>query len=479
MNVTHSSNNKKLHESVLSSIKKAGLLNSKITVAVSGGPDSLALLHILNRFVNQQKIQVVGVHLNHNIREKESLSDEKYVTQIFKDLNISYEIYSLDIPQLSKIQKVSIEEAARKARHKFIYDTNLKYDINTVAMGHTLDDQAESILMHIMRGAGTNGLKGMELISTRSIDNMDLNIFRPLLTFSKSDIEIYCKENGLHPVVDSTNFSTEYKRNFVRLNILPLMEEYNPAIKNSLTRLSKIISKDLDFINQECEMFWKLKVEKTNNYLSVPISELLNIPEAISSRILIKSVSHIQNSPSNISLNKIESLMSLINGETGKKLQINDMFIIKQYDKLILCKNSTDAIPFPAIPTPIKIEVPGIYHISEWKIKTSYGNTPEKHSSCLGVEGGVGWIKKDFEKVLYIRSRKPGDIFYPSGLKGKKKLKSFMIDAKIPQLWRNRIPLISTNEKIAWVVGWRIAEWVQPKPKENAIKIEFTREYEN
>ena len=197
MNDIQSSNNKRLHESVLSSIKKAGLINSKITVAVSGGPDSLALLHILNRFANQKKIQLVGVHLNHNIRENESLSDEKYVTQIFKELNISYEIYSLDVPGLSKTQKISIEEAARIARHKFIYDTNLKYNINTVAMGHTLDDQAESLLMHIMRGSGSNGLKGMELISTRTIDNMDLNIFRPLLTFPKSDIEIYCKENNL------------------------------------------------------------------------------------------------------------------------------------------------------------------------------------------------------------------------------------------------------------------------------------------
>jgi tRNA(Ile)-lysidine synthase len=203
------------------------------------------------------------------------------------------------------------------------------------------------------------------------------------------------------------------------------------------------------------------------------------MPESISSRILIKSISYIQNEVSNISLKKIESLMSLINGETGKKLQINAMLAIKQYDELILCKNSTDTVPLPVITTPIKIKVPGTSHISGWKIETSYGNAPQKYPSYLGILGGIGWIKKDFEKVLYVRGRKTGDLFYPSGLKGKKKLKAFMIDSKIPQLWRNRIPLISINEKIAWVVGWRIAEWAQPKPKENAIKIEFTREYGN
>jgi tRNA(Ile)-lysidine synthase len=475
MNSKQSSISHKLQNSVLSSIKEAGLLNSKITVSVSGGPDSLTLLHVLNKFANEGKIQIIGAHLNHNIRGQEALSDEKHVIGIFKNLKIPYEISNCDVPELSRVQNISIEEAARKSRHAFMHSTNLKHETVAAAMGHTLDDQAESILMHIMRGSGINGLKGMNLISKRVIDNMPVTIFRPLLNFLKSDIEKYCKENDIFPVIDSTNLSDKYKRNFVRLNILPLMEKYNPAIKNSLIRLSQTSSNDLDFINQECELFWSSKVKSSLKYLSIPISELLDAPEAISSRILIKSILHLQNKHIDISLSMVKSLMSLINGKTGRQLKMANLVAVKQYNELIIYKKLTDIIPLPTVTIPIKIATPGITRISGWEIQVSYGIVPENHSS-LGILGGIAWVKKDFKDNIFIRTRINGDFFYPSKFQGKKKLKNFMIDSKIPQLWRDKIPLILINEKIAWVVGWRIAEWAYPNPKENGIKIEFTRQ---
>ena len=469
---------KKIQNSVLSSIETTGLLNSKIIVSVSGGPDSLTLLHILNKLSSQNKIQIIGAHLNHNIRGKESLYDEEHVTNIFKNLNIKYKIGNADVPKLSKDLNISIEDAARRARHEFVYETQLKYKPCAVAMGHTSDDQAESVLMHIMRGSGINGLKGMELLSTRTLSNKSINIFRPLLNFSRSNIEEYCLENNLDPVIDSTNLSSEYKRNFVRLNILPLMEEYNPAVKNSLIRLSKISSRDLDFINQECDVFWKSKVKNHSTYLSISISELLDTPEAIRSRILIKSLSYFKKTSSNISLSTIESLLSLISGETGRQLKINNILIVKQYNELLLCENQEDLIPFPMINKTIKIDVPGTIQITGWKIQTSYDTAPKEIPSS-GILGGTGWIKEEFAKNLYVRSRKEGDVFYPHGLDGKKKLKTFMIDSKIPRLWRSRIPLVLKGPEIAWVVGWRIAEWAYPNPNENAVKITFDRQYDN
>ena len=432
---------KKIQNSVLSSIKTTGLLNSKMIVSVSGGPDSLTLLHILNNLSNENKIQIIGAHLNHNIRGKESLYDEEHVTNIFKNLNIKYKIGNADVPKLSKDLNISIEDAARRARHEFVYETQLKYKPCAVAMGHTSDDQAESVLMHIMRGSGINGLKGMELLSTRTLSNKSINIFRPLLNFSRSNIEEYCLENNLDPVIDSTNLSSE-------------------------------------FINQECDVFWKSKVKKHSTYLSISISELLDTPEAIRSRILIKSLSYFKKTSSNISLSTIESLLSLISGETGRQLKINNILIVKQYNELLLCENQEDLIPFPMINKTIKMDVPGTIQITGWKIQTSYDTAPKEIPSS-GILGGTGWIKEEFAKNLYVRSRKEGDVFYPHGLDGKKKLKTFMIDSKIPRLWRNRIPLVLKGPEIAWVVGWRIAEWAYPNSNENAVKITFDRQYDN
>ena len=153
--------------------------------------------------------------------------------------------------------------------------------------------------------------------------------------------------------------------------------------------------------------------------------------------------------------------------------------IIKQYDYLLICENSEDLIPLPPINNTIKINRPGITKIPGWKIHTSYEPYSQEHFSPLGIFGGTEWFNKDIKDDFYVRARKEGDLFYPNGLQGKKKLKTFMIDSKIPQLWRNRIPVISTDKQIAWVVGWRIAEWAKPKPNEPAIKIEFHRQYDN
>ena len=464
-----------IQNSVLSSIKEFGLLNSKMSVSFSGGPDSLTLLHVLHTFANDEKIQIIGAHLNHNIRENESITDEKYVKNIFEKLGMIYEIGNFDVPKLSKDLNISIEEAARKARHEFLYKVNKKHTVRTVAMGHNLDDQAESILMHIMRGSGTNGLKGMELLSTRTIDGKSINIFRPLLNFLKSDIEKYCEENSLTPVIDSTNLSPQYNRNFVRLNILPIMEKYNPSIKKSLVRLSKISSQDLDFINKESDGFWEKNVKEHKNHLSISITELINAPKSISSRILIRGISHFQKNYLDISLSDIESLMRIIKGETGRQLQINIVLAIKQYDSLLICENSENVIPIPVISRTLRIKIPGTTKMPGWLIQTSYENAPKSTHTPQGILGGTEWLKKDLGNELYIRTRKDGDLFNPSGLEGKKKLKTFMIDSKIPQLWRDRIPLISINKKVAWVVGWRIAEWARPEPLEKAIKIEFKR----
>jgi len=238
-----------LEKLVLEYINKNNLIeeNDKVLVAVSGGPDSICLLNILYNLRETLKIELFVAHVNHLIR-KDAKSDAEYVQKYCEDRNIKFFLKECNVMEKSKQEKIGVEEAGRNARYDFFKEVANEYNINKIAIGHNKNDLAETLIMNILRGTGTQGLKGI-------VNN---NYIRPLLDISRKDIEKYCAENKLEPRIDSTNFENEYTRNKIRNIVIPyIKEEFNPNIIEALVRLSQIVTEEQNFIESEVEKQYK------------------------------------------------------------------------------------------------------------------------------------------------------------------------------------------------------------------------------
>ena len=239
-----------IFEKVLSTINKYKLIENgdKIVLGLSGGPDSVCLLHILYRLKEKLDIEVYAAHLNHQIRGIEAQKDALYITQLCENLGVTSFVKSIDVPKYCKENGLSVEEGARKLRYEMFEEIKQKTKSNKIAIGHNLNDQAETILMRIMRGTGLQGLRGIEYIR-------DNNIIRPILDIDRKDIEAYCEEYELNPRIDHTNLETIYTRNKIRLELIPYMKDnFNPNVIESIVRMSNSLKTDSDYIQEESEI---------------------------------------------------------------------------------------------------------------------------------------------------------------------------------------------------------------------------------
>ena len=217
--------------------------NTGVVIAVSGGADSLALADLLNRSQRRFKLKLCIAHFEHGLRGEESLDDAEFVKQFASERNINFIVESGDVKSFAESNKLSIETAARELRYQFLENVRQRLGFDIIALAHHADDQAETILMRMLRGSGSIGLSAMQMKLG--------HLVRPLLSFRKSELEAYCQARNITPRIDSTNFETEATRNKIRLELLPKLKEYNPAIVETLCRLGSATTADSDFIQTE------------------------------------------------------------------------------------------------------------------------------------------------------------------------------------------------------------------------------------
>lgn len=232
---------------VRSTINEYNLLQKgdKVVLGLSGGPDSVCLLHILKQLENEYDISIYAAHLNHQIRGIEAQKDVMYISNLCDSLGVKLFVKSINVPAYCKENSLSIEEGARKLRYEMFYEIKQKTKSNKIAIGHNLNDQAETILMRLMRGTGLQGLKGIEY-------KRDDTIIRPILDIERSSIEKYCDEYNLNPRIDSTNLENIYTRNKIRLDLIPYMQEnFNANVIESICRMGNNLKLDSDYIEQE------------------------------------------------------------------------------------------------------------------------------------------------------------------------------------------------------------------------------------
>lgn len=490
----------RLESRVLDSIHRHSLIPRQelVVVAVSGGADSVCLLHVLAKCRKQLGAELHVAHLNHQLRGTESEADAEYVFNLARSLGIPSTIERQDVSAYRAEGNRSIEEAARELRYAFFASVAEKVKARRIVIGHTKDDQVETILMHILRGTGTLGLRGLEASSAFPVTSSRMStlcrqllVIRPLLDITREEIAGYCHEHQLEPRIDSSNLSPSFFRNRLRLHLLPLLRQYNPSIDQALLRLADIAKEDNNFIEQQSSSVWDEVAREEHNAICLDKERLAALPIALQRHLLRAAVTKLAGDVRDIEAIHIEATRDLLNKPASKRISLPHGLICHGgYDEMVIANadklSQFPACPFPPLASEFALKVPGQTVFSGWKVIASIVRAPIislSSPSALGTSDkgpqrnlvGHFDLKKTGMKLIVCQS-KPGDRFQPLGMKATKRLSEFMVDVKIPRSWRSRIPIVCSPRQIVWVVGWRIDDRVKvTKASKEVLRLQFSR----
>lgn len=447
-----------LAERVLAFIQKHQLVadGEKLVVAVSGGADSVCLIHILNSLRAELKLELHIAHLNHQLRDADSDADTEYVTALARKLGTPATIEKRDVKGYQKEERLSLEEAAREVRYRFLAKVAKAIGAKRVAAGHTKDDHIETILMHLIRGSGTRGMRGLQPSTLWQAGKDRLTIIRPMLEISHQETEEYCRQHKITPRLDASNLSLSPLRNRVRQQLMPLLESYNPAIAEALLRTGHIADDDITFLDEQVAHLWEKVIQQEGRSLVLDKAEFESLPSALKRYLLRAAVERLLGSAKDIEMRHIEEMLSLATKAAGKRLSLpGGLTFAIEYNRYLLTPDLAALSPLPPLKGEFQLKIPGKTLLPGWRVEASIvarEDLTEKDDLTAYLD-----LANSGDR-LTVRTRKRGDRFQPLGLDQPKKLGEFMIDAKIPQAWRGRVPLVCSGEQILWVVGWRLDE---------------------
>lgn len=472
-----------LEKKVLNYIKENSMIQEgdKVLIALSGGPDSVCLLNIMNNLKKELNITLFAAHINHCLRGKEADEDEAYVKEICNRLGIECYVKRADINRIAKERGVSSEMAGREVRYSFFEELREKLGIQKIALAHNANDQTETILMRLMRGTGIEGLIGIRPVR-------DEAFIRPILVLERFEIENYCLVNKLNPRIDKTNLETIYTRNKIRLELIPYIQKnFNEDITNTLNRLSQLVAKDNEYL--EC-----VSLQKFNKYCKYYMKKELIISkeafeehEAVLSRIIRIALNKFFGSLYNLEKIHIYDIITLQKQGTGKVINLPGGIIVENRYEDIVIRNSLDLISskkeiyYNIRKEELSEEVlkKGMQiQLEDFKASLSIRLIKDKNNINFNSNPLVKYF--DYDKIkegIIIRNRKDGDKFIPYGMKGNKKLKDLFMDLKIPKFERDSIPLVCFGNDIGWIVGYRVGELFKVDINtKNVLEINFERE---
>jgi len=506
----------KLESKVIDFIQRYSLISHKeiVVVGVSGGADSVCLLHVLAKWRKELGIKLHVAHLNHQLRGVESEADAKYVSNLAGSLGIPISIDRQDVAAYRTERNCSIEEAARELRYAFLARVAGEVGAHRIAIGHTRDDQVETILMHILRGTGITGLCGLAPCSPMAYDSQGMSlpasslslrasplslrakrsnllVIRPLLDIIREETTNYCQEHQLAPRIDSSNLSLSFFRNRLRLQLLPLLRQYNPSVDQALLRLADIAKEDSALIEQQASGLWDEVARQENNAIYLDKKQIASLSIALQRQLLRAAVTRLAGDARDIEASHIEAARSLLNKPASKRISLPHGLICHGgYNELVIASTAKQSqlppCPFPPLPGEFPLKVPGKTVSSGWKVIASIVRGRAASPSSLGALGtSEGTCQSnlvadfDLHKTgtdLFVRQRRPGDRFQPLGMSMPKKLYEFMVDSKIPRSWRSHIPIVCSPQQIIWVVGWRIDDRVKTtEASKEILRLEFIK----
>lgn len=445
---------------VLETINENGLLESgeNVLVGVSGGPDSVCLLHALQVLSGELGINLYAVHVNHMLRGKESDGDEQYVRDFCAGLNIRLFVRGINVAEMSSQKGMSLEEAGREARYACFYSILKDMGGAKIAVAHNRNDQAETVMMRIIRGTGLEGLKGMEYKRDQ--------IIRPLLDVSRAEIEAYCSENNLGARVDSSNLQNVYTRNRIRLELIPyITSHFNEDLVETLCRMAVLLKADNNYIEGSANIIYNQCVQKRKDgEVELATGRFRDLHPAIGRRVVRSAIKEVKGDLKGIDSLHVEKVLELVfGGRTGAEIHLpGGICAGKSYKGLRIFKSQAkgekrDYLYPLAIPGETFIEEGGFVlradvirpDNSDVLVPMIY-NKPDSFTQFFDYE--------KFKTGINIRNRRNGDVFKPLRSNGTKKLKEYLIDNKIPKEERAEIPLIAADKEIVWIVGHKISD---------------------
>lgn len=434
----------------------------RIVVAVSGGPDSMALLHVLFLLAERWRFELSVAHVNHGFRVAESEAEAETVAAYAAELGLPCDIGRFDLPAYVSQTGLNAQAAAREKRYAFLHETAERRGAGTIALAHHADDQAETVLMRILRGTGPSGLAGMAPVRTEK----KVELIRPLIRIYKSEIERHCAVHHIPTCRDSSNAQRKYFRNAVRLDVLPFLREYNGKLPEALNRLADLMRAEDDWMENEAKAsFAKLvtvRQAEGESECSLGASRFAELHVALQRR-LIKLILNYVFSEADLSDHvRIETIREAIVGERRRSIALDlheRLWLVREYDNVAFVRERPIAERFEyAITGPDQtLRLPEAGIELECSLVADADVSEPAFSRRKNGERSEAYFDFDLLRFpLIVRSRKPGDRMEPFGLKGTKKVKDMFIDEKVTPAARQRIPLVlDAAERILWIPEMR------------------------
>jgi len=415
-----------------------------VVVGVSGGPDSLALLHSLMALQKEFGYSVHAAHLNHGLRP-EAAADAKYVCHIVKGWGLPVTVASRDVMAYQSKHHLSLEAAAREVRYSFLREVATGIEATKIAVGHQADDQAETVVLNLLRGSGLTGLKAM--VPHRG------KLIRPLLFISRAEIEAYCSEHGIKTLQDFTNTDQVYRRNKIRHLLLPLLaREFNPAIISTLSRTAVILQEEEELLVKLAEdAFSRVKVYQDTGNLILNRQEWLALDLALQRRVLRRAAAAMGRK---VNFNQAEAAREVIS-RGGSLTWPENLRVSARGAEIIVQIPASTSSPGSVS---YQLQVPGLTPLPELgqAIRAELTDSPVSFQG-KDDEAWLDWAK--MEKPVIVRNWQPGDYFRPLGMAGKKKIQDFFTDIHLPPARRHLVPLVVSGKHIiAWIAGLRLAD---------------------
>ncbi len=422
---------------------------ARVVVGVSGGPDSVALLHVLQRLADPLDLALHVAHLHHGIRDMDADADAEFVAALAEAWKLPCTIERVDVPAIAAEQKLALEEAARRARYTFLHRVAQQTGALRIAVGHNADDQSETVLMHLLRGAGPAGLRGMlpatplrdyHLLAPCPKPVSEMKLIRPLLATPRSDIEAYCAEQQLTTRFDRSNLDTTFFRNRLRHEVLPYLAQTNPRIAQNLRHLAEVVRADYDLLHEFVSVAWDtLLVKSAPDLLTFNLAGWRAQPLAIQRAIIRRAAYKLCHSLRDVSFIHVEDAVHIAQqGATGAQATLPH-----------------------GLRLTAEIDLPNGWHLHIQE--APHWNLDAIANNCNPL---VAWMDADvLGDAAILRTRRRGDLFQPQGMRqATVRLSDLLINMKIPRPWRDYVPLVEADGRILWVVGVRLSEAALVRP---------------
>lgn len=467
-------------------IKKYNMINfgDSVVIGLSGGPDSVCLLSVLRELRPVLGIKSIhAVHINHMLRGDESMGDEAFARDVAEKFGATFDAVRYDVKKMAAEQGAGEEETGHRLRYMTFEIFREKYGAQRIAVAHNRNDQAETVLMRVIRGTGIHGLTGIEHIREDGV------VIRPLLDTDRSDIEAYCKERGLEPHIDSTNLKPVYTRNRLRLNLMPYMRaEFNPRLDDALTRLAAQAEETDDFLRNEALRYLDAEHHWNAVRSVLELSGFGDLHPALAKRVLTEITERIGASH-NLTADAVERMSDIaLSPDEPREADISDgCYVRRSYGKLWFLRREDEKLR--KIEEPVEIPVEELEKTGTAAVRAGFAEIKLTLVSSADYAGGARAGRQrpdaedihaelDFGKLVALgqpvfRNRRPGDRFRPVGMLGRKKIQDFFTDRKVPAQMRESIILLAAGGSIVLAGGEAGADCVPDKNTEKILIVEY------